>query len=200
MHVRELKVPDAYEFVPTKFPDNRGFFVAPLQGQVFAEALGHPLAVEQVNQSVSARGVIRGMHFADVPPGQAKYVYCSRGSLLDVVVDVRVGSPSFGTWDAVRLDATEPHALYVAEGLGHGFIALEDDTVMTYLCSTGYNPAGEHGFSPLDPALALPWPADVLPIMSEKDAKAPQLDEARRAGLLPDYTDCVAYYRKLRES
>ncbi|MGH3623486.1 MAG: dTDP-4-dehydrorhamnose 3,5-epimerase family protein [Sciscionella sp.] len=197
MQVRELRVPDAYEFVPTRFADHRGFFVAPLQGQVFAAAVGHPLAVEQVNHSVSARGVIRGMHFADVPPGQAKYVYCSRGALLDVVVDVRVGSPSFGTWDAVRLEAAEARAVYIAEGLGHGFVALEDDTVMTYLCSTGYNPAGEHGFSPFDPALGLPWPAGLEPIMSEKDARAPTLDEARESGLLPSYADCVAYYQKL---
>jgi 5-epimerase len=92
VQVRELEIPDAYEFVPTRFPDHRGLFVAPLQGQVFASAVGHPLAVEQVNHSVSARGVIRGMHFADVPPGQAKYVYCSRGARIEGVGGGRVGA------------------------------------------------------------------------------------------------------------
>ena len=135
-------------------------FAAPFQGAAFREALGFDLTVAQTNHSVSARGVIRGVHFADVPPGQAKYVYCPRGALLDVVVDVRVGSPTFGRFEAVELDGRSCRAVYLAEGLGHAFVALEDDTVMAYLCSTPYNPGAEHGVSPLDPALGLPWPAD----------------------------------------
>lgn len=149
---------------------------------------------------MSRRGAIRGIHFADTPPGQAKYIYCARGSLLDVVVDLRVGSPSFGTWDAVRLDSQRFNSAYLAEGLGHGFIALEDDTVMAYLCSEPYNPTGEHGITPLDPALGLPWPADIEPILSEKDRTAPTLAEAQEQGLLPSYQDCVAYYDKLRSA
>ncbi|WP_410609650.1 dTDP-4-dehydrorhamnose 3,5-epimerase family protein [Amycolatopsis sp. lyj-109] len=200
MQFRRLSVPDAFEFSPRAFPDDRGLFVAPFQEDVFRAAVGHPLRLGQANHSVSRRGTIRGIHFADTPPGQAKYVYCPRGSLLDVVIDIRVGSPTFGQWDAVVLDAREFRAVYVAEGLGHGFVALEDDTVMTYFCSEPYNPGGEHGITPLDTALDLPWPAEIEQVLSDKDRTAPTLAEAEELGLLPMYADCVAYYDKLRSA
>jgi 5-epimerase len=198
MKVRELAVPDAFEFTPRVFPDDRGLFLCPFEEEPFRAAVGHPLRLAQSNHSRSRRGVVRGLHFADVPPGQAKYVYCPRGSLLDVVVDIRVGSPSFGRWDAVRLDPVDFRAVYVPEGVAHGVMALEDDSVISYLCSTGYNPAGEHGIDPLDPALGLPWPTDVEPILSEKDRAAPTLAAAQESGLLPNYSDCKAYYQRLR--
>jgi 5-epimerase len=198
MRVRKLAVSGAYEFSPQSFPDDRGLFVAPFQEEAFVDAVGHPLHLAQSNHSVSRKGTIRGVHFADTPPGQAKYVYCPSGALLDVVVDVRVGSPTFGRWDAVRLDSRSFQAVYLAEGLGHAFMALEDDTVMVYLCSTGYNPTGEHGTTPLDETLGLPWPAEVEPILSEKDAKAPTLAEAEAADILPRYADCLAHYESLR--
>ncbi|ONI84323.1 dTDP-4-dehydrorhamnose 3,5-epimerase [Actinosynnema sp. ALI-1.44] len=197
MQVRELSIAGVFEFAPRSFEDSRGLFAAPFQGDVFAEAVGHPMRLGQTNHSVSSRGVIRGIHFADTPPGQAKYVYCPRGAMLDVVVDIRVGSPTFGQWDSVLLDAKDFRALYVPEGIGHGFVALEDDTAMSYLCSTGYNPGAEHGITPLDEALKLPWPTDVEPILSDKDIKAPTLAEAMTAGLLPTYDACVAHYRSL---
>ena len=198
MRVQELSIAGAFEFEPQAFGDSRGLFVAPFQADVFLAAVGHPLRLGQTNHSVSSRGTIRGVHFADTPPGQAKYVYCPRGSMMDVLVDVRVGSPTFGQWDTVLLDAREFKAIYVPEGLGHAFIALEDETAMSYLCSTGYNPTGEHGITPMDAALDLPWPADIEPILSEKDAKAPTLAEAEAAGLLPKYADCLAHYESLR--
>lgn len=198
MRVRELAISHAYEFSPSTFPDTRGLFVAPFQEESFVNAVGHRLHVAQTNHSVSRRGTIRGVHFADTPPGQAKYVYCSRGALLDVVVDVRVGSPTFGQFDAVRLDATSYRSLYLAEGLGHAFVALADDTAMTYLCSTGYNPSAEHGITPMDEALGLPWPGEVEPVLSEKDAKAPTLAEAEAMGILPSYPACLAHYQSLR--
>jgi 5-epimerase len=186
----ELAIAGAWVFEPTVFPDNRGAFTAPFQAAAFREALGFDITLAQVNQSVSARGVIRGVHFADVPSGQAKYVYCSAGALLDVVVDLRVGSPTFGLVEAVELDAAGSRAVYLAEGLGHAFVALQDDTAMTYLCSTPYNPGAEHGIDPLDPELALPWPGGLEPILSPKDAAAPSLAQAREAGLLPSWERC----------
>ncbi|WP_033293846.1 dTDP-4-dehydrorhamnose 3,5-epimerase family protein [Amycolatopsis jejuensis] len=198
MDFRPLKVADAFEFTPRVFPDERGLFVAPFQEDALIRATGHPLRVAQTNHSVSRAGTIRGVHFADTPPGQAKYVYCPSGALLDVLVDLRVGSPSFGQWDAVRLDSQDYRAVYVAEGIGHAFVALEDATVMAYLCSEPYNPTGERGVSPLDPALELPWPADLPPIVSEKDRAAPTLADALDQGLLPQYADCVAHYETLR--
>jgi epimerase EvaD len=198
MQVRKLAIADAYEFTPRIFADNRGLFVAPFQEAAFIDAVGHPLRLAQTNHSVSRRGTIRGVHFADTPPGQAKYVYCPKGALLDVVVDIRVGSPTFGHWDAVRLDADSYRCVYLAEGLGHAFVALTDDTVMVYLCSTGYAPERERGITPLDDALGLPWPAGIEPVLSEKDTAAPTLAEAEAAGILPKYSDCLAHYQTLR--
>lgn len=200
MRVDELAVRDSFAFTPDRFPDERGLFVAPFQEAALREALGHRLTVAQTNHSVSRRGTIRGVHFADTPPGQAKYVYCPRGALLDVVVDLRIGSPTFGHWDMVRLDSVEFRAVYVAEGLGHAFAALEDDTAMAYLCSTGYHPAAEHAVNPFDAELALPWPDERAPIVSEKDRAAPTLAEAEAAGTLPDYAACLQRYAQLRET
>ena len=195
MRVRELDVPGAWLFEPPVFPDARGSFAAPFQAGAFAAAVGHPLTVAQVNASVSRRGALRGVHFADVPPGQAKYVQCSAGAFVDVVVDLRVGSATFGTWDAVRLDGGSQQAVYVAEGLGHAFLALADGTVATYLCSREYEPAAEHGVAALDPDLDLPWtrwcPREDL-VLSAKDAAAPRLADARAAGVLPTWEACRA--------
>ena len=200
VQVRRFEIAGAFEFTPKSFPDDRGLFVAPFQEETFTEATGHPLRVAQTNHSVSAGNVIRGVHFADVPPGQAKYVYCPSGVLLDIVIDVRVGSPTFGQWEPVRLDSSEYRAVYLAEGLGHAFVALTDDTVMAYLCSTPYNPSAEHGINPLDPELALPWDKHLsgVPVLSDKDRHAPSLREAADAGTLPDYEACLAHYERLR--
>ncbi|MDT7802130.1 MAG: 5-epimerase, partial [Actinomycetota bacterium] len=120
--------------------------------------------------------------------GQAKYVYCPRGAVLDLVVDLRVGSPTFGRHAAVRLDDVTRTGVFVSEGLGHAFCALTDDADVTYLLSTTYDPGAEHGVNPLDPDLALPWPDDVGELLlSDKDRGAPGLIEARDAGALPSY-------------
>jgi dTDP-4-dehydrorhamnose 3,5-epimerase len=200
MEVRELSVPDAFEFTPLQHPDDRGVFLEWFRAGPLETAIGHRLSLEQANISVSRRGAVRGIHFADVPPSQAKYVTCIAGALLDVVVDIRVGSPTFGRWEAVRLDTENRKALYVAEGLGHVFMALQDGTAISYLCSTGYHPAREHGVTPLDPALGIDWPAGIEPLLSPKDAAAPTLVEAQASGLLPSYDDCRAYYASLRTS
>ena len=198
MKVRELSVPDSYEVSTDVFPDERGLFLNPFRADVLAEAIGHPLAVAQTNHSVSRADVVRGVHFALLPPGQAKYVYCPRGAALDVVVDVRIGSPTYGRHDVVRLDDRDFRAVYLAEGLGHAVVALEDNTVVSYLCSTGYDPAREKGISPVDPALELPVPAGVTPLLSPKDTAAPTLAGAAEQGLLPTYEECRALYASLR--
>jgi dTDP-4-dehydrorhamnose 3,5-epimerase len=200
MQVRALTIPDAFEFRPQTFPDGRGTFASPYQEPAFSKAVGHPLTLAQSNHSISRRGTIRGVHFADVPPGQAKYLYCARGRMLDFVIDLRVGSPTFGQWDSVPLDEQNLAAVYIPEGLGHAFVALEDDTVISYLCSTGYNPTAEHGVNPLDADLGLPWPSEIEPVLSDKDTRAPSLAEALRTGLLPDYAACLARYRQLRQT
>jgi dTDP-4-dehydrorhamnose 3,5-epimerase len=140
------------------------------------------------------------VHFADVPPGQAKYISCVSGAVLDVIVDIRTGSPSYGRWEAVRLDDVDRRAVYIAEGLGHAFMALSEQATVMYLCSTGYAPGREHGVHALDPALGINWPSGVPPVLSAKDAAAPTLEEARREGLLPSYADCLEFGRQRRPS
>jgi len=187
MRFRKLPVDGAFEFTPTPFRDHRGLFVSPFQERAFAEAVGRPFTVAQTNHSRSAAGVIRGIHFTAYPPGQEKYVYCAQGRALDVLVDIRLGSPTFGRLSVADLDPSSFRAVFVPDGVGHAFIALEPDTVVSYLVSTSYTPAAEMSIHPLDPELALPWPDHVVPILSEKDARAPVLAQARARGLLPAY-------------
>lgn len=198
--MQPLDIEGAWTFVPQVRRDNRGSFAEVFRGAEFAADLGWQLDVAQVNCSVSRRGVIRGVHYTDVPPGQAKYVTCTVGAILDVVVDLRVGSPTFGTWETVRLDDLERRALFLAEGLGHAFMALSEQATVLYLCSTSYAPGREHGIDPLDSKLGIPWPLEDLPdgpVLSAKDAEAPCLAEALEAGALPEYEICRSYHDRL---
>jgi dTDP-4-dehydrorhamnose 3,5-epimerase len=192
MKIRELGIEGAWEITPQQHGDPRGLFMEWYRFDHLAAEVGHPLRLAQANLSVSAAGVVRGIHFADVPPGQAKYVTCVRGAVLDVIVDLRVGSPTFGRWEGVRLDDTDRRAVYLSEGLGHGFCALTDDATLSYLCSETYSPTGEHGIHPLDPDLAIEWPASA-PQLSAKDESAPSLAEAIATGLLPNYEQTRAF-------
>ena len=193
-----LDIEGAWVITPRIHTDRRGSFLEWFRETEIQAALGHGLPVAQANCSVSARGVIRGIHFSDVPPGQAKYVGCMSGAILDVVVDLRVGSPGFGRWTAVPLDAQSRRAVFIAEGLGHAFVTLSDEATVLYLCSTPYAPGREHGVHPLDPDLGIEWPGGAETILSNKDAAAPSLAQARSAGLLPDYGDCLAHAARLR--
>ena len=184
--IAALDIAGAWVLTPQQHTDGRGTFLEWFRADHLEAATGRPFAVRQANHSVSARGALRGVHFADVPPGQAKLVYCPRGAILDVIVDVRTGSPTYGEHVALRLDDVDRRCVFISEGLGHAFVALDDDTSVTYLTSSTYDPAVERAVSPLDPALALPWPADLGELtLSPKDAGAPTLAEALAAGLLP---------------
>lgn len=198
MQIRPLAVPGAWEATPRQFGDDRGVFLEWFTAASFAETSGHTFDLAQANVSVSARGVLRGIHVADVPPGQAKYVTCVAGAVLDVVVDLRVGSPTFGAWDSTVLDAVDRRAVYLSEGLGHAFLSLEDGSTVVYLCSEPYAPTREHEVHPLDPALGIAWPADVEPLLSPKDAAAPTLAEAAERGLLPSWEASQEYVARLR--
>jgi dTDP-4-dehydrorhamnose 3,5-epimerase len=196
--VEQLSIEDAYVFTPSVHEDDRGAFLELYRADTLTAAAGHGMNLAQANCSVSRRGVLRGVHFADVPPGQAKYIACVSGRVLDVVVDVRVGSTTYGEWEFVELDDTSRRGLYLGEGLGHGFMALSDRATVVYVCSEPYAPGREHGIHPLDPELGIAWPENLEPLMSPKDAAARSLAEAREKGLLPLYDDCLAYYAKLR--
>jgi len=193
MDIRPLSIAGAWEVTPRVFPDDRGVFLESFRGDKLAEVTGHRLDVVQSNVSVSGRGTVRGIHFADVPVGQAKYVTVVAGSLIDYVIDLRVGSPTFGQWDSVLLDAGDRRAVYLSEGLGHAFCALEDGTTAHYLCSSAYNPSAEHGINPMDPEVGLRLPGGIEPRLSPKDAAAPTLRAALDDGLLPSFEVCTAF-------
>jgi dTDP-4-dehydrorhamnose 3,5-epimerase len=197
VQVEPLAIEGLWEITPVLRPDDRGIFLEAFKADVLSEAIGHPFTLKQMNVSVSSAGTVRGIHFADVPVGQSKYVQCFSGAILDVVVDIRVGSPTFGQWDAIELDAVTRKALYISEGLGHAFCALTDDATVGYLCSEPYSPTREHGIHPLDANLALPWPEGSATLLSPKDAEAPTLASALELGLLPSYDECVAFRRSL---
>ena len=198
MQIRELSVPDAYEVTPVQRVDERGVFLEWYRFDRLEETVGHPLTLRQANTSVSVKGVVRGIHCADIPLGQAKYVTVTNGAVMDYVIDLRVGSPAFGTWDCVLLDTDDRKAVYLAEGLGHAFVAITDDATVSYLVSDVYNPSREHGINPLDPDVALVFPPEAgEPILSSKDTDAPGLLEARDGGLLPTWEQARAFYASL---
>lgn len=194
-----LGIDGAWVYNPRIHRDNRGSFLEWFRGSEFSDDLGYQLGLAQANCSVSRRGVTRGIHFADVPPGQAKYVACVSGAIIDVVVDIRVGSPSYARWDAVQLDDESRRAVFISEGLGHAFMALSGTATVLYLCSTPYSPGNEHVVHPLDPAIGISWPPAMEVVLSAKDAAAPSLEEARQAGSLPSYQACVDYAARLRD-
>ena len=196
MEFAPLKVPGAWAATPKQFPDDRGLFLEWYKASTFAGVVGHPLTVKQANNSVSRKDVMRGIHYALVPPGQAKLVYCPRGAGLDFVVDIRDGSPTFGAWDVVRIDDVDRRGVYIAEGIGHVFVALTDDASLMYLCSEEYDPRREFTISPFDPDLAIDWGIE-NPILSDRDRHAPTVKEARELGQLPTWDACLAHYASI---
>jgi dTDP-4-dehydrorhamnose 3,5-epimerase len=197
---RQLAVPHAFAVSPVIHRDERGSFLESFRADHFEQATGRRFELRQTNVSVSKYGVGRGIHWADVDPamgliGQAKYVTVAVGSVVDFIVDIRVGSPTFGHWDAVELDDQNRSGVFLAEGIGHLFVATSDTATVTYLTNDVYRPGNEHGISPLDPALALRLPVDRDDLLlAEKDAAAPMLQDAAAAGLLPDWQDCLDLY------
>ena len=198
MQIRPLSISGSFEITPVQRRDDRGVFLEWYRFDALAEALGHPLDLRQGNTSVSKRGVVRGIHFADIPRGQAKYVTATYGAVLDYVIDIRVGSPTFGQWDSVLLDSNDRRAIYIAEGLGHCFVALTDDATVSYLVSDVYNAPAEHGINPLDVEVGLAFPSDAGELLlSPKDTDAPSLSEAAASGLLPTWDNVQNLYTAL---
>jgi dTDP-4-dehydrorhamnose 3,5-epimerase len=190
--MQSLGIDGAFVAVPRIFPDHRGSFHTWFRAADLLDDLGYRFELAQANCSVSHQGVLRGVHFSEVPPGQAKYVTCPSGAILDVAVDLRVGSPTYLRWAAVPLNDENRQAVFIAEGLGHAFVALSPQATVMYFCSTSYAPEIEHGVDPFDPKIGIAWPEDMKFILSEKDASAPTAEAARQAGLLPDYAQCQA--------
>jgi dTDP-4-dehydrorhamnose 3,5-epimerase len=198
VQIRELTIPDAYEITPRQFADERGVFLEFYRFDKLEETVGHALELRQGNTSVSKRGVVRGIHYAQIAPSQAKYVTAMHGAVLDYVIDIRVGSPTFGQWESVLLDDQERHAVYLAEGIGHAFVALTEGAVVSYLVNATFNPEREKGINPLDEEIALVFPeAAGEPLLSPKDTDAPGLSAARELGILPTWEQARGYYAEL---
>lgn len=199
MLITELDIPDSYLVETTKFGDERGLFLESFRFDLLEASTGREFRIKQVNTSISQKGVLRGIHFAAVPSGQAKYVTVHSGSIIDFVVDIRVGSPTFGQWTSVKLDQVERNAVFLSEGLGHAFLSLEDNTVVSYLVSDTYQPTREFGINPVDPGISLKLPDGYhRPILSEKDHLASSMDELSSQGLLPTYEACIDFYKSLK--
>nr|WP_241670898.1 dTDP-4-dehydrorhamnose 3,5-epimerase family protein [Streptomyces lavendulae] len=194
MEIRNLALPDVFLVTPRGFPDRRGTFYESFRQDLLSEALGRNFTIAQSNLSVSHRRVLRGIHGVRGEFSQAKLVTCLRGAVLDIVVDLRVGSPTFGRHEVVWLDHRTLTSLYIAEGLGHSFLALDDDTVMNYHCSQPYVADAVYTVSALDPGLALPWGLTGPAVMSESDEAAPSVEEAVAKDLLPTYEECLELY------
>jgi dTDP-4-dehydrorhamnose 3,5-epimerase len=196
MKAQPLKIPGSWKIEFQKFDDNRGFFYESFKEEDFKKLIGRNLNIKQTNTSSSSKGSVRGIHYALVPPSQAKLVQCQRGSIKDYVIDIRVGSPTFGQFEEIELNENSASAIFIEEGLAHAFVALENQTVVTYFVTEKYNPEREKGINPFDKTLNVKWP-DLELILSEKDKQAISLDESKAQGLLPNYDECKKFIKSL---
>lgn len=191
MSFSPMKIAGAWIFEPQIFSDNRGSFNEVFKASELAKTLGFEFEVMQVNQSMSAAGVIRGIHWADVPPGQAKFVSCVSGALWDVVVDLRENSKTFGEWDAVKISSQNKKSVLISQGLGHAFLSLEDGSVANYLVSSEYDAERENELNPFDKDININFGqfqssiAGGNFVLSSKDQNAPGLRELLASGKLP---------------
>ena len=166
--------------------DDRGFFREWFKTDAIKEATGRDFGIEQANISLSSAGTLRGIHYSIAPRGQSKWITCVLGSIQDVIVDIRPDSKTFGQWIDIELKGDSGRAVLISEGLGHGFLALEDHTAVAYLVSTPFSPMHEFEINPLDEKIGINWgmPPSEFKI-SDKDKKAPSLEERFKEGKLP---------------
>jgi dTDP-4-dehydrorhamnose 3,5-epimerase len=196
MKTTPLSIDGSWKIEFQRFDDNRGYFYESFKAEDFKTHIGRNFKIKQTNTSSSSKGSVRGIHFAMVPPSQAKLVQCQRGSIRDYVIDIRVGSPTFGKFEVVELGENSASAVFIEEGLAHAFVALENHTVVTYYVSEKYNPEREKGINPFDKTLNVKWP-DLELILSEKDKQAISLDESKAQGLLPNYDECKKFIKSI---
>ena len=166
--------------------DDRGFFREWFKSEDVKVATGREFGIEQANISLSSAGTLRGIHYSVAPRGQTKWITCVSGSIQDVIVDIRPESKTFGQWIDVELKGDSGKAVLISEGLGHGFLALEDNTAVAYLVSTPFSPTDEFEINPLDVKIGIKWGMDLSSLkISEKDKIAPTLAERLAEGKLP---------------
>ncbi|RAV33248.1 dTDP-4-dehydrorhamnose 3,5-epimerase family protein [Corynebacterium heidelbergense] len=195
--ITELPIAGAWVFSPRIHGDERGSFAEWFRADECAEKLGYPFEIAQANISHSKRAVVRGIHLAEVPPGQAKFVTCVAGEVNDVLVDVRRGSPTYGKHISIPLSAATVRAVFVPVGVGHGFTAISDTATVTYLVNEAYNPRREFEINAFDAALGIEWGVDAADaVRSDKDVNAPLLAEVTQR--LPQWRECRGWEQQLR--
>ena len=197
MGAKELKIKGSWEISLEHFIDKRGSFFESFRLNSLENIIGRKFDIKQSNTSISRAGSILGIHFAQVPPSQAKYIQCQKGSILDFVIDVRVGSPTFRQHVGIELNSKTPKAIFIEEGLAHAFIALEDYTIVTYFVNQYFNPTNEKAINPLDPEISINW-GNLKYLISEKDKNAKTLSEMQELGHLPIYKDCLKLIESLK--
>lgn len=180
MKIEETSIPDVKLIEPRVFEDNRGYFYEAFRESVLLEG-GIEVRFVQDNVSKSVRNTLRGLHYQIVNP-QAKLVQCLHGKIMDVAVDIRRGSPTFGHYVAAELSSQNKQLLFIPEGFAHGFLVLSDEAVVSYKCSDYYNAAGERGIKWNDPEIGINWNIE-NPVLSEKDARLPLLSELKNEDL-----------------
>lgn len=177
MEFVKQSIPDVLLIKPKVHGDHRGYFVETFRQDKFEEAVGYKVNFCQDNESKSTKGVLRGLHFQLPPFAQSKLVRVIEGEVLDVAVDIRQGSPTFGQHVAVRLSGDNKHQLFIPRGFAHGFVVLSESAIFSYKVDNYYSPECDRGLAFNDPALGIDWglPADQLKL-SEKDLKQPLLE------------------------
>lgn len=190
LKVTELSIPGLFVLESPVWSDDRGFF-REWYKRGDLEASGVEFSIHQANLSMSRRGVVRGLHYSIAPEGQAKLVTCAYGELDDVIVDVRVGSPTFGQVEIVHLAAGEERSVLLPAGAAHGFCVTSEFGVLSYLLSSPFNAAMELEINPFDEMINVSWPLSGQAIVSEKDAAATSLAGRLAANELPIFVDAA---------
>ena len=186
MKLTPLGIDGAWLAESPVWSDDRGFFREWFKSEDVKAATGREFGIEQANISLSSAGTLRGIHYSIAPRGQAKWITCVSGSIQDVIVDIRADSKTFGQWIDVELKGDSGNAVLISEGLGHGFLALEDNTAVAYLVSTPFSPTDEFEINPLDEKIGIKWGIDFGSLkISDKDKIAPTLTERLVEGKLP---------------
>ena len=185
MTARPLSIHGAWLLQSRVFADDRGTFSEWFKSSLLTELTGESFEPVQANVSLSSAGVVRGIHYSLAPRGQAKLVTVLRGSIMDVAIDARVGSPTFGKYETAELQAGDGQAMFLRHDMAHAFQALEDNTVVSYLVSSEYSPTEEKEISPMCSTLNIQWSKNLKAVLSEKDRIAPDIAQQSAAGLLP---------------
>ncbi|MGL6419284.1 dTDP-4-dehydrorhamnose 3,5-epimerase [Aeromonas allosaccharophila] len=176
MNVIKTAIPDVLILEPKVFGDERGFFFESFNHKLFEEAVGYPVTFVQDNHSKSSKGVLRGLHYQLPPHAQGKLVRCVAGEVFDVAVDIRKNSATFGQWVGVYLSNENKRQLWIPEGFAHGFYVTSDNAEFVYKCTDYYHPESENSILWDDKKLAISWPIDLEPILSNKDKNGKAID------------------------